>query len=323
MTQIEKYCDNLIKSVVASIEAKGGANYLSSIILTGSFGRNEPTFSLDEDGFKLKSDVEIALVVRRSPKQVEKIMAQVSQEFEEDLNLMIIEENRVKRANNFNYTLIPSGYKTIFTYDLFNGSKTIWGRDYIGERDIRLSDVDLYEAKRIIANRIGELIYLQETAAQGDREQLRKQWKGKLVLAIVSAWLLCEGQYASSYYQQFKNLSKRKRDVEEVFGETFFEDYENVFLFLRDSDVAFEVPNDRLRDYVAKMDAYMEKRQMDNSKVNSLSRKLKYILKYAKTGFPYGAVHFEDKILQKLIYYYASNDMKVKETADIWHRVLY
>lgn len=61
------YEEKLISGVVSSIEKYGGKNCLSSIILTGSFGRNEPTYSLNANKeLQLKSDVEVALVFPKS-----------------------------------------------------------------------------------------------------------------------------------------------------------------------------------------------------------------------------------------------------------------
>ena len=161
------YEQKLISDIITSIEKYGGKSYLSSIILTGSFGRGEPTYSSDSEGkLFLKSDVEIALVFPKlsQKKYVEELIRNVSSEFIEDLNLMPINERRVRKACNFNFTLRVPKFKTIFIYDLFNGSKTIWGRDFIGEKTILLGDVDLYEAKRLVANRIGELTYLRNSS---------------------------------------------------------------------------------------------------------------------------------------------------------------
>lgn len=133
------YEKNLIDNIITSIERHGGRDYFSSIILTGSFGRGEPTYSFSSKGtLQLKSDVEIALVFSKpsQKKAVEKLIRRVSSEFIEELNLMAINERRVRKAYNFNFSLIIPKYKTIFTYDLFNGSRTIWGRDFIEEKKL-------------------------------------------------------------------------------------------------------------------------------------------------------------------------------------------
>lgn len=323
---IAEYEKNLIKSVLSSIEQYGGKDCLSSMILTGSFGREEPTYRVDGDRFQLKSDVEIALVFPDSSKKeiVENLIKEVSSEFNEDLNLMAIDERRVRKGYNFNFSLRVPKYKTIFTYDLFNGSKTIWGKDFIGENKVTLDDVDIYEAKRLVANRIAELIYLQcHTKDEEQKKYLREQWKGKLMLAIVSAWLICEKEYVSSYHGQYQKTKDKMEDADHEFGNGFFDEYDKVFRFLRENGVAYEVSDKKLAGYVKRVDYYFRNRKIRKPKVNSISRILKYTLKYVKTGVKYGAVGFEDSILQALISHYWNQTEDVIMDAEIWHRVLY
>ncbi|MGN0114196.1 MAG: hypothetical protein ACI4DY_06985 [Monoglobaceae bacterium] len=320
------YQDNLVSRVIESIENHGGNNCLSSIVLTGSFGRGEPTFETDSDGnLHLKSDVEIALIFPRSNQKaaVYDIINSVSSEFDEDLNLMPINEKRIRKAYNFNFSMKSPKYKTIFTFDLFNGSKTVWGRDFIGEKDIRLADVDIYEAKRLIANRIGELIYLQNNCKDDEKEYLRIQWKGKLMLAIVSAWLICDGKYVSSYHVQYDIINQSKNAVSNQFGSQFLEEYDKVFSFLRENGEKYEISDALLIEYVKQMDMLFKERKISSPKVNSFSRIAKYYVKYIKSGIKYGICGFEDKILQSLITDYCNKSDKITQDANAWHNVLY
>lgn len=320
------YEEKLITDVIESVEKHGGESCLSSIILTGSFGRGEPTYSLDSNGeLHLKSDVEIALVFSKSSqkKRVEELIQSVSSEFTEDLNLMAINENRVSKAYNFNFSLRVPKYKTIFTYDLFNGSRTIWGRDFIGEKTIELADVDPYEAKRLVANRIGELTYLQNTSSEKKVSYLRMQWKGKLMLAVVSAWLICEGKYVSSYHGQYDKTKAEAEKIERLLGKGFFTEFERVFFFLRENGERYEVPDKLLRSYVKNIDFYFKEKGFNSPKVNSFSRLMKYTLKYMRTGMKYGYRQYEDNILQSLITDFWSDSTRLNEDADGWHRVLY
>lgn len=324
---IADYENNLIENVINSIERHGGRDCLSSIILTGSFGRGEPTYVFDNKGnFKLKSDVEIALVYPRSAKKkiIDKLISDVSAEFAEDLNLMGINECRVRKAYNFNYSIRVPQYKTIFTYDLFNGSKTIWGEDYISTISIRLSDVDPYEAKRLVANRIGEYVYLQKHEADPDRRaELRIQWKGKIMLAIASAWLICNKAYVSSYHGQYNVIKAKTNAVTMQIGSDFMSDYEQTFLFLRENEQPFEVTDEALKSYVKNINHIFTEKKISNPKVNSFSRLAKYYVKYTKTGMKYGHIGFEDQILQALITDFYLINQQIEKDAEIWHEVLY
>lgn len=322
----EEYEKKLINDVIECIEKNDLKNSLSSIILTGSFGRNEPTYKMLENGMlKLKSDVEIALVYKKSSskKEVNQIIKNVSNEFEEDLNLMPIEENRVRKAYNYNYSIVNQKYKTIFTYDLFNGSYTIWGKDFLKNQNIYLNQVDLYEAKRLVGNRIGELIYLSVTESKGKKDYLKKQWKGKLCLAIVSAWLICEGKYASAYHKQYELIKKNVDAVKKVLGDEFIEDYNRVFSFLREDGQEYEIPDSRMKQYVSYINKYLFEKKITKPKVNNMAREIKYLSKYIKSGMPLGIINFEDKIIQSLIDGYYEDRENLKDMAILWHNVLY
>jgi hypothetical protein len=274
----KEYEQKLICGVASSIIKNGGDKFLSSVILTGSFGRNEPTFQTVNGELSLKSDVEIALVYcgKNAKKKMEDLITKVSSEFSEELNLMALSEKRVSGIHNFNGTLFTPKYKTLFTYDLFNGSKTIWGKDYIGSTRVTLSEIDIYEAKRIVANRIGELSFL---TSQKEDDFLEMQWKGKLMLAIVSAWLLLNNRYVSSYHEQRDIIDQNTGEIINVFGLKFMEDYTGVFAFLRDNGDSYCVPNENLRNYVSIIDKIFSDRGINKSKVNSFSRKCKYLIK--------------------------------------------
>lgn len=320
------YEEKLIDGIIASVEKHGGNDCLSSIVLTGSFGRGEPTYFTESNGeLKLKSDVEIALIYPNlfQKKQIQRLMHNVSAEFEENLNLMPLNENRVRKTYNFNFSFRVPKYKTIFTYDFFNGSKTIWGRNFLKEKNISLAEVDPYEAKRLVANRIGELVYLSGYENGKEKDFLRKQWKGKLVLAIASAWLICNREYVSSYSEQNENLKKNVEKIEKLMGEGFWNEYDAAFSFLRESGEVYEIPDYKLMDYIKRIDQYFNEKNLKIPKVNSTSRRIKYIVKYCKTGMKYGIIGFENNILQALIEDYWKQSKRVFEDADIWYRVLY
>lgn len=323
----KEYEEKLFKSVLDSVLNSCGEKYLTSIILTGSFGRDEPTYLLDDKGNAvLKSDIEIALVFPKikNKKRVEIIANNVSLEYNEDLNFLPMNEKRLKKGLNFNYSLKEPKYKTIFTYDLFNGSKTIWGKDFLSEKKIELKDVDLFEAKRLVANRIGELVWLQNNINnENEIDYLKKQWRGKLMLAIMSAWLLCEGKYSSSYHSQYEAIINNQESLKSCFGETVIDDYKASFLFLRENKNEYEISDNRLMRYVNTINLLFDRKAIKKPKVNSISRVAKYYFKYLKAGMGYGLIGFERRIIQSLIEHFANSNEMINKDADIWHQVLY
>lgn len=319
----EEYSKKLIAEVVKSILNHGGTDMLSSIILTGSFGRGEPTWTEDVNGdVELKSDVEIALIRKPSVGQgrVVELIEKVKKEYKEDLNPMSFNESRVKKAYNYNYTFIEPRYKTLLTFDLFNGSKTIWGHDYLSEKKVSIEDVDPFEAKRLVANRIGELVYLTHL---DNNNYLRKQWKGKLMLAIGSAWLILKKKYVSSYHGQYYILTNDKTIISDI-DDSFIKDYIDTFMFLRESGSEYEVTDHALRKYVSKINDFFENNNVGTSKVTNIMRWVKYFIKYVRTGLSFGLFGFENKILSSLISQFEKGEVeKLRHTAQVWHNCIY
>jgi hypothetical protein len=319
----EEYSKMLIDNVVSSILNLGGADMLTSIILTGSFGRGEPTWTEDEHGsVELKSDVEIALIRKPSVGQscVVELIERLKKDYKEDLNPMSFNESRVKNAYNYNYTFMEPRYKTLLTFDLYNESKTVWGHDYLSEKEVSIGDVDPYEAKRLVANRIGELVYLTQ---KDNNDYLRKQWKGKLMLAIGSAWLILKKKYVSSYHGQY-NIITNDKNIAGDLGGGFINDYIETFKFLRESGSEYEITEETLRKYVSKIDAFFENNNVGTSKVTNIMRWVKYFIKYVRTGLSFGLFGFENKILSSLISQFEKGeDEKLRYTALVWHNCIY
>lgn len=201
----------------------------------------------------LKSDVEVALVYDKlkDKKKVLQLMQEMEKCFSELVEFMPFQKQRNVKAQNHNFAIVEPKYKSLFTYDIFNGSYTVWGTDYLSLKKISLDQVDFFEAKRIVGNRIGELMcFLNRGSAQYD-DDYKRLWKAKVMLAIVSAYLLCNKAYISSYHGQHDRIMQWKKAVSSIFGEDFLTDYENAFSYLRENGNSCEILDDSLRKYVA------------------------------------------------------------------------
>lgn len=322
ITDKKEYEASLIKNILDSVLKNGGADCLSSVILTGSFGRGEPTYQQDSGAYLLKSDVEVALAYkgRKAKAKVKALISKATSDFAEDLNLMPVSCRRIRKIHNFNYTFITPRRKTLFTYDLYNGSRTIWGKDFISKPSVALKELDLYEVKRIVANRIGEFVYLSGLCSD---EYLLMQWKGKILLAIGTAWLILRGKYASSYTAQKNEVCQSHMEAAALFGDSFPADYCSVFAFLREGQDAYSIPDERLRYYVAVLSALFSAYKIKKCKAGSLSRFVKRLIKNFRSGMKFGIYRFENTILQGLIDSFITGSDDKAEYAGAWRKVLY
>lgn len=320
----EAYELKLFNDIVDVVINHANARSIKSIVITGSLGRGEGIYTTLLDGsVKLRSDVEVALVYTGSRASMGKTIKYVAGCFAEELNLMPITLRRIKYAHNYSYSIICPKKKTLFTIDLYNGSKTVWGEDYLKRQILSIEDCDIYEAKRLVANRIGELVWNQKRADCLQETQIVRQWKGKLILAIGSAWLIVRGKYKTSGAEQCALLMRYRRDVEKELGSHFVDDFERVYVFLRAGGAEYEVLNEKLIDYLKAIDELFKKGNLNKSRSNNYAKKLKMCWKFIKYTRKFPNVAYEDCILQRLIDEYIKQDDYLYDTSELWYNVLY
>ncbi len=319
---VESYVNQLIENIIKKIDVYPENKCLVSVVLSGSLGREEGTFHFDSktSGVVLDSDVELALIYKfGEKKRAEVIRRKLIQDFKEEMNPMTISVSRVKNGYNFNYSILPPEYSSIFMYDLYNGSKTIWGKDLLNKKVVQY---DLYEAKRIVANRIGELTYT-ETNSLENVESLVRQWECKLLLALGSAYCILGNAYSSQYGVQRSFIVKNKKQVNDMLGRGFVEDYDKAYLFLRKGHPYCEVSRDQLRQYVKNIKYVFEEKKLLIPKINSISRKLKYAIVCIKTKKKFNPFTCEKDILDGLLQNFIFDDDAIVSLARDWKDILY
>lgn len=324
-TDVDKYTCDLIKKIVSKVTDHPNSCCVSAIIVTGSFGRNEATFERDKNGYlTLKSDVEVALVYNKfkERRKVAQLMKEVENCFSEMIEFMPFQKQRIIKAQNNNYALIEPKYKSLFTYDIYNGSYTAWGTDYLRLKKISLEQVDLFEAKKIVGNRIGELICFLNKGSNMYDDNYKRYWKAKLMLAIVSAYLLCTNAYISSYQGQYDRIMQQREVISSTFGKEFLLDYKKSFIYLRKNGTLYDVSDEKLRNYVAIINEIFQKKGITNSKINCFSKRIRRWAHYLKCGSNYG-FNFENNLYQNMINGYIENTDYLQKLANDWKNVLY
>ena len=204
-------------------------------------------------------------------------------------------------------------------YDFYNGSKTIWGENLLA---YKCPSYDKYEAKRIVANRIGELTCVQMQEVK-NKEKLVEQWKGKLVLAIGSAYCILKNEYQSKYEAQRNYIVTQSSELSSAIGEQFVDDYDKVFLFLRKGGDHHDVPMERLVEYVERIKRLFYKEGICHPRINSLSRRLKYAIACVRSKADLNPFACEEKIIDELIDEFIDRDDDIIEAAKNWKNILY
>lgn len=302
------YDENLIKRLKAALNEVGAAKAAVSVILTGSLPRGEATRL---DG-KLLSDVELAVVYSGLPFKVKRLAARMAPLFKEELNIMPLSLRRVRRGLNYNGGALRPKKLTIFTCDLYNGGRVIWGKDVLDAGRADCAAVDIYEAKRLTANRIGDML----TAESGDAPRQRC----KLALAVADAWLLLGGSYKPFSAARKELLDERRAAFEADFGADFASLCDGAYAFLRGGGPFFDVPESALRAAVLALEPRLE--ALRRCRVNCLSRRLKIRIKYILASKRLGPTDIENAVFSRLIADFAASRGE-SETAELWRKVLY
>ena len=315
------YTQNLTNKIIAHVENCSNKNDIISVVLTGSLGRDEGTFHVDTktQELVLDSDVELALIYKHGKKSSAEIIKQsLIDAFAEELNPMTISEARICKGYNFNYSFFAPKYHSIFMYDFYNGSRTIWGEDLLDKKSCKY---DKFEAKRIVANRIGELICVKNDM-NSTNSQI-KQWEGKLLLAIVSAYCILNDAYTSRYEDQYNFIIANKENVAAHFGNSFLNDYIMAFRYLRKGCGTYSVPSEHLPKYVEAINILLTKQNCDVPKINSASRRLKYMISCIKHKCKLNPFTCETTIINNLINFFISNNSELLTTSLYWKNILY
>lgn len=185
---------------------------LESIILSGSFGRDEGAVLVESGRLVFLSDCEIILVANKYIAQ--STLNKLSSEFakETGISVGLWWNSPIKFAS----PLVTR--PTIANYDLKYGSKILYGKDYLRKMpDFRPEDIPLWEGLRLLFNRMVESMnqfsikYLHRPPLEEKKRKLLYS-VSKLILACQDALLLSLKKYDSSYKvrnEMFKELFSR------------------------------------------------------------------------------------------------------------------
>jgi len=206
MTTSEK--KNKLKSdieIINKLILQNANNSLISIILYGSYGRDEGAFFKKEQKVCVYNDYDLLLVVKRimPPKDLLKIKQLLSDNL--DIKWIDISQKTIPKLKK----LKP----IIFNFDLKYGSKVIWGDKNVFNHipNFTSNQLTLWDAETLYFTRLfpffGSLNpnYNDEVLTGEDSRFFRNQMS-KAILAIVDVLLLQKNQYHSSYLERVSRL---------------------------------------------------------------------------------------------------------------------
>lgn len=177
-----------------------------SIILGGSFGRGEGSVILKKSEAKILSDYEIGVVTNKFWQR--ELLSKLSRKFSAMLGVettvTCITPDRLKQNRTKNLSFgrpLPS----ISMYELKSGSVLLYGKNYLSENLIDPRTIPLWEAIRLLFNRMAEAlqhfdISIFQKPGDVHVEDLKLiKWISKILLACSDVLLISIGRYHYSY----------------------------------------------------------------------------------------------------------------------------
>jgi len=190
-------------------------HFLVSIVLYGSYGRDEGAFYRKNDEISLYNDFDLLLIVKKRVPDAE--MFRLKQTLLDNSEVRWIDISQ-KTVSNLK-KLMPS----ILNYDLKFGSRVIWGDTDILEfiPIFSPSQITLKDAELLYFTRLYTFLGSLDANAffvgvRGEKSRFFRNQMAKAILAIVDILLLQKNKYHPSYHQRvdrLKTLYPAKREI--------------------------------------------------------------------------------------------------------------
>tara|TARA_A100001388_G_scaffold159362_1_gene118876 strand:- start:33213 stop:34301 length:1089 start_codon:yes stop_codon:yes gene_type:complete len=211
--RLDKDINKILELITNSFEGS-----LISIILYGSYGRDEGSFYVSNGDIKVYNDYDILLVVKK--KIPSNLLELVKKNLLDCLDIRFIDLSQ-KPVKKLKY-LKP----LIFNYDLKYGSSVIWGDLNILKKipNFSPSQLTLEDAEILYFTRIYTFFgSIDEKGLNegvcGEKSRFFRNQMAKAILAIVDVMLLQKKSYHTSYNERirrFKNLYPKENKLIEL-----------------------------------------------------------------------------------------------------------
>lgn len=201
--RVEGIMNGIIEEIVYHFQPQ-------AVIISGGFGRNEPSFIEDVKRIKFLSDCEIVIVSYKYVPQ--KKLDGLAKKLTQRTGLEVVLHNSL-RLCVYSKSNLPSAVSkriwrsSIANYDLKYGSRVAFGEDalqYIP--DIKSEDIPIWEGIRLMFNRMAASLEYFPIIKQKREETI--YWINKVIIACQDALVLSEKQYHHSYATRNAILSE-------------------------------------------------------------------------------------------------------------------
>lgn len=205
-------------NLIVDVITKSLSEFITSIVLYGSYGREEGAYYSEKGAVLVYNDYDILLVVKKT------ISNSIMTEIEQTLSNML--DVRWIDLSQKTISKLKQLKPLIFNFDLKYGSLVIWGESNV------LKHIPAFEAKQLTL-RDAEILYFTRLytflgsldgngfidGVQGEESRFFRNQMAKAVLAIVDVLLLQKNSYHTSYcerVERFEKLYPQKKQLVEL-----------------------------------------------------------------------------------------------------------
>ena len=201
------YPDNIsfiFDSIINRVKAELDPEY---IIIAGSFGKGSWIYS----NAKLFSDFEFVFVKKKpwSLKKKKILLSNLNNEFEYDISLKGYLLNKVQKKIISNYSKKNLGYLSLDFFDTFKFPQILYSKNpgYSDLPLLKVDEVPIWEAWRLLTNRLGDLLYLALNKSRLSKVKNDYYWL-KAFEASAEGYLLVKKLYSPNITKRINSFSK-------------------------------------------------------------------------------------------------------------------
>ncbi len=175
---------------------------ISSLYVTGSFGRNEGSYTIENNQITIYNDIDILVIIEDNT-TIDSTKTEIISSYYKDILNIPYFDIGIKRQRQ-----ITQSKPSIELYDLVHGSKLLYGSDITKQLNVTIADLSSFEFTRLLCNRTAGLL----TADFIDNRvsyKIIQQYKA--LIAVGDAILFRTfGYYESSYQKRLVFLEEHK-----------------------------------------------------------------------------------------------------------------
>lgn len=211
------------------------------ILISGSFGKDSWLYA----GEKLLSDFEFVFINEKkwSLKNKKKLLSKLNSKFPYDISLKGYLLKNIQNKVISNYSFKNPGYLTLDFFDTFKDPQILYSKnpDSSALPIISNKEVPVWEAWRLLVNRLGDLLFLTVNNREHNAEESNYYWL-KAFESSADSYLLIHNVYSPNIHEKISSFSQSLLNNDKALNSICRGSYDlllNAFIAREKHDISF------------------------------------------------------------------------------------